>query len=372
MDLLTAAARAMRAVIRSTTRAPVLVAIIFVGCGFGTLGATLTTAAAAQPPTTTRPHVVVIVMENKEASQVLGNRSAPYLNSLVRRYGLATQSFGVTHPSLPNYLALTSGSTQGITSDCTSCSVNAPNIVDQLTRAGVSWKAYLEGYPGHCFTGATAGAYAKRHNPFIYYTDVAHDRARCSRFVGFGALSADLRAGQLPTYSWITPSVCNDTHDCGVAVGDRFLAATVPSLLSALGPHGFLVLTWDEGASNAGCCGGAARGGHIATLVAGPDVIPGSRESSPVDHYGVLATIERALALPLLGQAANPHNGGLDPLLRPQPVVHPTHAQWVWLHGVYIPAHFAPGSRARVWTRLTTNPKAALALVHHYGPAGIR
>jgi hypothetical protein len=250
---------------------------------------------------------------------VLGNAGAPYLNGLVRRYGLATQSFGVTHPSLPNYLALTSGSTQGITSDCTSCRVAAPNIVDQLTNAGISWKAYLENYPAPCFTGASAGAYAKRHNPFIYYNDIAQNPARCRHLVGFGALSADLSAGRLPTYAWITPNVCNDTHDCSVAVGDRFLAHTVPSLLRELGPHGFLVLTWDEGSSNASCCGGVARGGQIATVVAGPDVIAGSRERSPVDHYGVLATIERALALPLLGRAADSRSRRLDPLFRRPP-----------------------------------------------------
>ena len=369
--MLTAAAQAMRTMIRPIIRAPVLVAIIFLGCGVMGLGAMLTPATAAGLPASRSSHIVVIVMENKESTDVLGNPAAPYLKGLVRRYGLATQSYGVAHPSLPNYLALTSGSTQGITSDCTSCSVNAPNIVDQLTSAGISWKAYLEDYPAPCFAGATSGNYAKRHNPFIYYTDIAQNPSRCSHLVGFGALSADVRSGQLPAYSWITPNVCNDTHACSVAVGDRFLAATVPSLLSALGPHGFLVLTWDEGASNAGCCG-IARGGHVATVVAGPDVIAGSRESSRVDHYGVLATIERALRLPLLGQAGNPLNGRLDPLISPRPVAHPTHAQWIWLHAVYIPAHFARGLRARVWTRLTSNPNTALALVHRDGSTGIR
>lgn len=124
---------------------------------------------------------------------------------------------------------------------------------------------------------------------------------------------------RVPTYVWITPNVCNDTHDCGVAVGDRFLARTVPPLLRELGPRGFLLLTWDEGASKAGCCGTVARGGHIATIVAGPGVIPRSHLKSPVDHYGVLATIERALALPLLGGAAAPRNGRLDPLFRRPP-----------------------------------------------------
>jgi hypothetical protein len=106
-------------------------------------------------------------------------------------------------------------------------------------------------------------------------------------------------------------------HDCSVATGDRFLARTVPPLLRELGPHGFLILTWDEGnaSSTAGCCSGAAAGGNIATVVAGPGARRGARTAKPVDHYGVLATIEEALALPRLGAAANGANGNLQPLL---------------------------------------------------------
>jgi phospholipase C len=285
------------------------------------LGAAVVTAASPASGAAATSHIVVILMENKESSDVLASTAAPYETSLARRYGLAVNSFAITHPSLPNYLALTSGSTDGITSDCTSCPVNAHNLVDQLTAAGVSWKAYLQGVPGPCFAGAGAGNYAKRHNPFAYYTDVMRSHARCGHLVGFGALSADLRAHRLPTFVWITPDVCNDTHDCGVATGDAFLKALVPSLLSELGPSGFLVLTWDEGTSNAGCCGGTARGGHVATIVAGPGVRAGARESQPIDHYGVLATIERALGLPLLGAAADARNGTLAPLFRAAPRV---------------------------------------------------
>jgi hypothetical protein len=312
-------ARARRALTQLRVGAPMFLAIAIVGSGVASAGGLTTLGATARVPTSTSSRVVVIVMENKEGRDVLGNSAAPYVKSLVRRYGLATQSYAITHPSLPNYLALTSGSTHGIRSDCTSCSVAAPNIVDQLTSAGISWKAYLENYPAHCFTGGSSGAYAKRHNPFVYYNDVAHNPARCGNLVGFGALSADLRTGRLPTYAWITPNLCHDTHDCSVAVGDRFLARTVPPLLRELGPHGFLVLTWDEGASNLSCCGTVARGGHIATIVAGPDVIAGARMGSPIDHYGVLATIERALRVPPLARAADARSGRLDPLFRRPP-----------------------------------------------------
>jgi hypothetical protein len=256
-------------------------------------------------------------MENEEASGVIRNSAAPYINSLARRYGLATASYAITHPSLPNYLALTSGSTQGITSDCTSCQVSASNLVDQLEAAHVSWRAYLEDYPGHCFTGAGAGEYAKKHAPFLYYDDVVRSPSSCRNLVGFGALASDLRHGQLPRFIWITPNLCDDMHDCSVATGDRFLARTVPPLLRELGPHGFLILTWDEGtaSSTAGCCSGAAAGGNIATIVAGPGARRGARTAKPVDHYAVLATIEDALALPRLGAAANGANGNLQTLL---------------------------------------------------------
>jgi hypothetical protein len=254
-----------------------------------------------------------MVMENAEYDEVIGNAGAPYINSLARRYGLATRSYAIAHPSLPNYLALTSGSTAGIDSDCSSCSDPMTSIADQLEGAGISWKAYLEGLPSPCFAGAGAGAYAKKHDPFAYYPRLVSDPSRCKRIVGFGQLARDLRAGRLPAYSWISPNLCDDGHDCRLGTADSFLARTVPPLLRELGPQGFLVLTWDEGTSDEGCCGGA-RGGHIATIVAGPLVRRGARSAAALDHYGVLASVERALGLPPLAGAADPRAGNLDGL----------------------------------------------------------
>jgi phosphatidylinositol-3-phosphatase len=299
----------------STSALALATALLFVaGCAQAHPADSPPIAFASRLPRSASSHVLVIMMENEESADVIGAPAAPYFNGLARRYGLATQSFAIAHPSLPNYLALTSGSTQGVTSDCTDCTAAAPNIVDQLEAAHISWKAYLESVPTPCFKGATAGEYAKKHNPFIYYDDVAGSPHRCNKLVGFGALATDLRHGGLPTYAWISPNLCNDGHDCGVAGGDRFLARTVPSLLAELGPHGLLVLTWDEGSSDAGCCGAAARGGHIATILAGPDVRRGSRDAQPVDHYGVLGTIEEALGLPPLAGAADPRSGRLSAL----------------------------------------------------------
>lgn len=286
-------------------------------CGATTPGRAIAVGPLKSLQRSRTSHVAIIVMENEDAAAVIGNADAPYTNSLARSYGLATASYAITHPSLPNYLALTSGSTRAITSDCTSCQVSAPDLVDQLEAAHVSWRAYLEDYPGRCFAGAGAGEYAKKHAPFLYYEDVVRAPGRCRNLVGFGALASDLREGRLPRFIWITPNLCDDMHDCGVATGDRFLAHTVPPLLRELGPHGFLILTWDEGdaGSAAGCCSGAAAGGRIATIVAGPGARRGARTAKPVDHFGVLATIEAAFALPRLGAAANGANGNLRPLL---------------------------------------------------------
>ena len=264
-------------------------------------------ASAATPPAGAVPafsHVVVIVMENKDCGDVIGNDQAPFLNALARRYALATNYFGITHPSLPNYLSLTGGSTFGITQDCTDCVVHATNLVDQLERAGVSWKAYMEGLPRPCFNGATAGRYAKKHDPFVYYSDVVGSPARCSRVVPLSQLAIDLQRSRLPKFAWITPDLCHDMHDCGVAAGDRFLAGVVPGLLRALGPRGVLFVTWDEGESDSarGCCE-KATGGRVATVVAGQPVRRGIEVAIPYDHYSLLRTIEDAWHLPELRNA---------------------------------------------------------------------
>jgi hypothetical protein len=307
---------------RSALAASVAIAAIAIsaGCGQASPGKALSLGASTALPRSHGSHVVVVVMENAEYGEVIGSPAAPYVNALADRYGLMRESFAIRHPSLPNYLALTSGSTHGVDSDCTGCGVSAPNIVDQLEGAGITWGAYLEDLPSPCFDGAQAGGYAKKHNPFAYYADIASSPRRCARLAGFERLTSDLRAGRLPTYAWISPNLCDDGHDCGVGAGDRFLARAVPALLRELGPHGFLVLTWDEGVSDRGCCNGAA-GGRIATIVAGPEVRRGARSSSPIDHYGVLGSIERALGLPPLAGAADRRSGRLRPLFTRAPRV---------------------------------------------------
>jgi acid phosphatase len=276
---------------------------------FGAVALSACGSSASSPPPTgpVKPsktsHVVVLVMENKERSQVIGK--APYITALAKRYATATQSYGVMHPSLPDYLALVSGSTHGITSDCTGCSAKGPNLATQLEVKGRTWKSYLEDLPRPCFKGAFSGGYAKKHDPFAYWSSTD-----CRRRVSSKVLDRDLRRGTLPDFALVVPNQCNDMHDCSVAHGDRYLSQLVPRLLKALGPHGYLVLTFDEGTSN------RHGGGQIPTVVAGPDVVPGRASTTFVNHYGVLRTIEDTFGLEHLGAAADPHNGSLRGLFR--------------------------------------------------------
>jgi hypothetical protein len=308
-------------VIAKAALAALLAALALAGCGGAVSGGKQGPVhSTPSPPARTkggRPaHIAVILMENEEYRSIIGSTSTPYINAVAKRYALATAMYAIGHPSLPNYLALTGGSTFAIASDCTDCTVGATSLADQLDRAGISWKAYMEDLPRSCFTGAGAGGYAKKHDPFIYYTRVVRDRARCARVVGLAQLYRDERARSLPAFIWITPNLCHDMHDCSAAAGDRFLAALVPPLVRALGRNGLLFLTWDEGSSDAGCCR-LASGGHIATIVAGAVARPGARMRTPTSHYSLLQTTEDLLGLPRLRGAACACTPSLQPLLRP-------------------------------------------------------
>jgi phosphatidylinositol-3-phosphatase len=250
-------------------------------------------------------HVFIIVMENKESNAVLGSSAAPYINQLAGQYAYAASYFGILHPSLPNYLALTGGGTFGISSDCTTCFVAGDNIANQLEHAGRTWKAYIESMPEPCYSGPDTQLYAQRHNPFIYYDNVRSNPSRCQKIVPFDQLQADLAANNLSQYVWITPNLCHDMHDCPVKSGDDWLRTWVPKILasSAWQNNGVLFITFDEGSTDAGCCQ-YATGGKISTLVISPLVKPGFVSQVPYDHYSLLRTIEEAWDLPLLSRSA--------------------------------------------------------------------
>jgi hypothetical protein len=251
-------------------------------------------------------HVVLVVFENHEATSIAGSPEAPTFNALARRYATLTDYDAVAHPSLPNYLALVSGSTHGIASDCTDCVVSSQSLADTLAAAGKTWKTYAEGLPDAGFTGASAGRYAKKHDPFLYFRDVADSRKRRDRVVPFTQLAHDLAARRLPDFSLVVPNLCDDMHDCSVATGDAWLKAhVVPLLHSPELAGGVIFVLFDEGTTDLG------GGGRVEALALGPTVRRGSRFSKPTNHYGLLRTIEDAWGLPRLGlsRTATPIGG---------------------------------------------------------------
>lgn len=260
-------------------------------------------------------HVVLIVMENRECSQVLGSSQAPYFNSLGRHAAVLPAFYATTHPSLPNYLSLTAGTTLGTNDSCSRCIFHVRNLVDELATAHLSWRAYMEGMPSACYSGARFGSYARRHNPFVMYADVSGDPSRCSNIVPLTRLWDDIRRGRVPAFAWITPDLCHDMHDCDVRHGDDFLATVMPPLVRAVGPRGAVFVTWDEGTTKRGCCR-LAHGGNIPALVAGGAVHSGARPIKAYDSYSILRTIDDALGLPRLGGAACRCTPGLGEIFR--------------------------------------------------------
>ncbi len=298
---------------RSAPLAALLACAALAACGSSASpGAPLalpSSPAQLAPPK--QSHVVVIALENRELGEVIGDRSAPYVQALARKGALATAYYAVAHPSLPNYIALLAGDPLGISSDCTECEAHGSNLIDQLEGAHVDWRAYMEGMPEPCYRGESSGGYVKRHDPFMYFPQIATNPARCHKVVPFTQLAGDLRRSALPPFSWISPNLCDDGHDCGNASVSGFLARIVPYLLPSLGPRGFLAVVWDEGSSEAGCCR-LASGGRTPLILVGPRIRSGRRFTGATDHYALLALIESSFRLSLLRGAACSCTPSLD------------------------------------------------------------
>jgi hypothetical protein len=257
-------------------------------------------AGGARPAVPSFRHVLVVVFENRERGQVLGRATAPTFNALAREYAVLSRYTGVAHPSLPNYLALVSGSTHGIETDCTACVVRGRSLADELDAAGRSWKTYAEGLPRPGFEGVRTGGYVKRHDPLLYFHDVADAPSRAARVVPFTQLARDLAAHALPDFALVVPNLCDDMHDCSVATGDRWLRRNVVPLLALRELAGSVVFViFDEGVTDAG------GGGRVAALALGPAVRPHSRFRTRTNHYALLRTIEDAWRLPHLGRSAS-------------------------------------------------------------------
>ena len=237
---------------------------------------------ASPSPAPAPKHVFVIVLENTPYQVAIRQR---YIAGLARQYAVATNYSEISNPSLPNYLAMTSGSTWGI-SDDEFHTLPATGLGKQLSAAGISWKAYMEGFTGDCFSSPYP--YSLKHNPFAYYGGDCP-----ANVVPMTDLTTDLN-GDTPLLSWITPGMCNDGHDCGVARADRWLSQTVPQIIgsTAWKRGGALFITWDES---------GAGDGRVALLVIAPGLH--GQLTMPLNHYSLLATISDRLRVPRLGLA---------------------------------------------------------------------
>jgi hypothetical protein len=238
----------------------------------------------------TPDHVLVAIFENEDAKNIIGGPDAPYLTSLARTGATFTDAHGVAHPSQPNYLALFSGSTQGVTDDKCPLTFSGPNLAAQLLDAGHTFVGYSEGLPRAGYTGCDAGDYARRHNPWVDFPDLP-----TSVNQPYSAVPADFSA--LPTVSFVVPNVCNDMHDCGVAAGDRWARDNLAGYVTWAQQHNsLLVVTFDED--------DGSSANHIATVLVGPMVSSGASDQR-IDHYSLLRTLEDMYGLPPLGQAAD-------------------------------------------------------------------
>ncbi len=265
---------------------------------------------AASPPVPRLSHVYVIVLENHSLSDTIGNADMPAINRLARTYGYAADYTGVAHPSLPNYVAMIAGSTLDFTSDDPRPRFSGDNLALQLTRAGLSWRAYMQGLPRAGSTAPYAGAYGKKHNPFMLSSDLLADPVQVARVQTLAALGPDVDGGRSPNFSFIVPDVCHDMHgapECRDRKrldqdGDAFVDAWTRRIMAS--PQwktgAAIVVTFDEGE------GGdrAGGGGRIATVVITPDGPRGKVSRVPYNHYSLLRTLEDGFGLPALRNAA--------------------------------------------------------------------
>ena len=272
-------------------------------------------------------HVYVIVMEEQSLSAIQDSSSAPYINTLIGSYALATSYTTPYHPSLPNYLELTSGSTQGVECDCTpggtptctlsssvcdplvsncNCPQSATHLGDELDTAGLSWREYAEGMGAPCdLTGTDGGAdFAPSHVPFLYYDDVYTASGRCVEHVrDYGDFAADLAAGSY-AFAMISPNTCHDMQTLcsanAVLQGDDWLSINVPPVLAtagfASGGRDVLFIVWEEAGTDIGTP-------PMPLIVVSP-LARATTTSASYTHASLLATIEDGLGVPRLGDSA--------------------------------------------------------------------
>ena len=258
-------------------------------------------------------HVIWIWMENQNYDSIIGSKYAPFTNRLAASCGLATNYHNITHPSLPNYIAATSGSTLGITDDCdpAACSRNSESLFGQVQAAGLTWTAYAESMPSACDLKDGSGSnpdgdYTAHHDPAAYYLPLrgqCHQRIVALGTPSSGAFAHALRTGSLPAFSFISPNDCDNTHDCPVSTGDVWLSHWVTAIVSSRAYRArgtVLFITWDEGekgGSNNCSLNTVTAGCHVAMLVVSPSTGPGTRSNPIYNHYSLLQTTEQLLGI---------------------------------------------------------------------------
>lgn len=266
-----------------------LLVSLFVGIS-AALGTILALGNATAAPNLSP--VVVIFMENHERSAIESDSGADYLRSFEAGGISFTHYYGVTHPSLPNYLAVASGSTQGKAgSDSIGAGeIAGNNLWKQMSKHRFPWGVYMESMPSACYAGGSSGDYVLRHNPATPFATVFDRPKRCRNVQPYSSFSTSA----LPAVSFISPNLCNDMHDCSVSTGDNWLQARVPAMLAA---GATVVITFDEGSS------GDHGGGNIYAAVDGPGIAHRTNTAT-FNHYSLLAALQKRLGLSRLGSAA--------------------------------------------------------------------
>ena len=243
-------------------------------------------------------HVFLLLEENHSYSSVIGSSSMPYLNSLAQQYGLASQYFANTHPSIGNYLMLTTG--QIITNtDYYSGTISADNLVRHLLTAGKTWKSYAENLPKVGYTGGDSGNYMQHHNPFTYFADVVNSPSELNNLVPFSHFASDLANNMLPQFSYIVPNIQDDGHNGTLNQADSWLKVNIAPLIasSTFQQDGLLIITFDESFDTDTQHGG----GQVAEVIISSKAKRGYQSTTLYQHQSTCR-----LALQALGVASFP------------------------------------------------------------------
>jgi len=237
-------------------------------------------------------HVVIIILENGSPIEA---QQQPFMNEISKKGANLKEYYGITHPSQPNYIAMIAGSTLGVRSD-KNYDLKDEHIGDMLERAGKTWKIYAEDYPGNCFLKARSGNYARKHVPFLSFTNVQNDPTRCENVVAASQFDNDVANNSLKTYSMYIPNLLNDAHDTDLAYADSWFKKAFakhfknPQLLSDT----LFIITFDEDDMK--------YNNRIYTVFLGAGVKPGVESIVHYDHYSMLRTVEEIFNLDDLGR----------------------------------------------------------------------